>query len=154
MPNHGQNRAWRPGIETVTAALILGAAVAGLALLHGQVEVFTLGEQGLDARSFPRWVLVALAVASAVRLLTGLRRADTPIGAPLAWARAAAIALSMAIGLAVMPRFGFFVGALIVGVTTSFAFGERRWLLGVGIVVVLSAAVTFGARWLLGIPLP
>lgn len=144
----------RPGIGTLTSTLLLVGALAGLGLLHGQVKVFTLGEQGLDARSFPRWALGALAIAAALRLVAGLRRADTPIGPPWALARAGAIAVAMAVALALMPRLGFFAGALVTGATTSLAFGERRWLLDLGIVVVLSAVVTFGARWLLGIPLP
>ncbi|MCF8482663.1 MAG: tripartite tricarboxylate transporter TctB family protein [Rhodospirillum sp.] len=146
----------RFGIRTLTTGGLLGGALAGLAVLDRQIPRFGFGDQGPDARSFPRLALGALALALVIRLGLGFMRGATDAsigpGRRLAWTLA--LALVSGLALVAMPVLGYFAGAGLVGVATALLLGERRPVLGVLVPVVIAGIVTLGARWGLHIPLP
>ena len=71
----------RPGFRTLTASLLLVAALWALYALDSQIQVFSFGESGPDARSFPRAVLWLLVAVVALRLVLSLRREDAALRA-------------------------------------------------------------------------
>ncbi|WP_413206128.1 tripartite tricarboxylate transporter TctB family protein [Rhodospirillum sp. A1_3_36] len=146
----------RFGIRTLTSGGLLVGALAGLALLDRQIPLFGFGDQGPDARSFPRLALGALALALVIRMGLGLARGatDAPIGPGQRLAWTLALALVSGLALVAMPVLGFFAGAGLLGVATALLLGERRPVLGVLVPVAIAGIVTFGARWGLHIPLP
>jgi hypothetical protein len=142
------------GIETLTSMLLLVSAVAGLVLLQSQIDVFNLGEPGPDARSFPRFVLALLGGALLLRLLAHRGKSDSPVGPARNMAQVTLVAVAMIAAVAMLTPVGFFPSAVLVGIVTTLVLGARRPFLDIGLIVILSAIVTFGARMGLGIPLP
>ena len=143
----------RPGFATLTTGLLLAAALGALAVLNAQIEVFGFGASGPDARSFPRAALWLVAAVLALRLVLGLRRADTPLGRPARLARVLAVAAATALALWLMPRVGFFAGAAGAGIVVALVLGERRPLPLI-LPVLIAGLVAYGGRHGLNIPLP
>ena len=141
------------GFRTLTAGLLLAAAVWGLYNLESQIQVFGFGASGPDARSFPRLALWLLAAVVALRLVLSLRSEDIPLGNPVRLGRVLAVTASSAAALWVMPQVGFFFGAAGAGIVVALTLGERRPLLLV-LPLIVAAVVTFGGRHGLSIPLP
>ena len=84
------------GFRTLTAGLLLAAAVWGLYNLESQIQVFGFGASGPDARSFPRLPLWLLAAVVALRLVLSLRSEDIPLGNPVRLGRVLAVTASSA----------------------------------------------------------
>ncbi|MAB04405.1 MAG: hypothetical protein CML50_00070 [Rhodobacteraceae bacterium] len=141
------------GFRTLTAGLLLAAAVWGLYNLESQIQVFGFGASGPDARSFPRLALWLLAAVVALRLVLSLRSEDIPLGNPVRLGRVLAVTASSAAALWVMPQVGFFFGAAGAGIVVALTLGERRPLLLV-LPLIVAAVVTLGGRHGLNIPLP
>ena len=141
------------GFRTLTAGLLLAAAVWGLYNLESQIQVFGFGASGPDARSFPRLALWLLAAVVALRLVLSLRSEDIPLGNPVRLGRVLAVTASSAVALWAMPQVGFFFGAAGAGIVVALMLGERRPLLLV-LPLIVAAVVTFGGRHGLSIPLP
>src|SRR3546814_12452688 len=59
---HSMQRA-HVGLQTITCTLLLLASLVGLTIVKSQVQIFSLGEQGPDARTFPILALGLLALA-------------------------------------------------------------------------------------------
>ena len=95
------------GFRTLTAGLLLAAAVWGLYNLESQIQVFGFGASGPDARSFPRLALWLLAAVVALRLVLSLRSEDIPLGNPVRLGRVLAVTASSAAALWVMPQVGW-----------------------------------------------
>ena len=141
------------GFRTLTAGLLLAAAVWGLYNLESQIQVFGFGASGPDARSFPRLALWLPAAVVALRLVLSLRSEDIPLGNPVRLGRVLAVTASSAAALWVMPQVGFFFGAAGAGIVVALTLGERRPLLLV-LPLIVAAVVTLGGRHGLNIPLP
>lgn len=142
----------RPGFRTLTTGLLLAAALWALYALDSQIQVFSFGDAGPDARSFPRVVLWLLAAVVALRLVLSLRREDDafrlrPLGRVLAVVAVTILALWL------MPTVGFFAGAAGAGIVVSLVLGERKPLM-LGLPLVVAAIVAFGGQHGLNIPLP
>src|SRR3546814_7454165 len=60
---HSMQRA-HVGLQTITCTLLLLASLVGLTIVKSQVQIFSLGEQGPDARTFPILALGLLALAA------------------------------------------------------------------------------------------
>lgn len=144
----------RPGFRALTNGVLLACALGALVLLNTQIEVFSLGDDGPDARSFPKVVLWALVAAVLVRLVTNFRRADIPFGPLVCFGRILGVTLCTCAALWLMPRFGFFAGATLAGIAVALALGERRLMAMVGLPLIVAAIATFGGQYMLGIPLP
>jgi hypothetical protein len=154
MTEDGRKRKSLAGMQTLTSSLLLVSAVAGLIMLKSQIEVFRLGEKGPDARTVPALVLGTLVCATLLRLALNRGREENRIGPFLGLVRVLAVASAALVATALMPQVGFFLSAALVGIVTVLAFGGRRIILDLGLTVVLSAVVTYGARHGLNIPLP
>jgi len=143
----------RPGFRTLTAGLLLTAALWAVFALNSQIQVFGFGDAGPDARSFPRLVLWLLAGAVALRLILSLRIEDAPLGDMSRLGRVLAVTASTALALWAMRQFGFFAGAAGAGFVVAIVLGERRPLL-LGLPLIVAAIVAYGGRHGLSIPLP
>ncbi|WP_040607879.1 tripartite tricarboxylate transporter TctB family protein [Oceanicola sp. S124] len=142
----------RPGFRTLTASLLLAAALWALQALDSQIQVFSFGESGPDARSFPRGVLWLLVAVVALRLVLSLRREDAALRAgPLL--RVLAVVAVCILALWSMPTVGFLAGAAGAGVIVSLVLGERKPLM-LGLPLLVSAVVAYGGQHGLNIPLP
>lgn len=144
----------RPGFRTFTGAVLLTGAIAAVATLDTQIEVFGFGDSGPDARSFPRLAFGLLAGVMALRLVLSFRQADTAMVPIHKMARVLGVIVVTGAALWSMPRFGFFPGAALAGIVATLALGERRPLLVVGLPVVIALITAYGGRYLLNIPLP
>jgi hypothetical protein len=149
---HGRGFA-RPGFRTLTAGLLLAAALWAILDLNNQIEVFGFGDAGPDARSFPRVALWLLATVLAFRLILSLFAQDAPLGGMARLGRVLAVTASAAAALWAMPHLGFFAGAAGAGVVVAIVLGERRPLL-LGLPLIVAAIVAYGGRHGLSIPLP
>ncbi|NVK40472.1 MAG: tripartite tricarboxylate transporter TctB family protein [Oceanospirillaceae bacterium] len=142
------------GIQTLTSSLLLVSAIAGLSLLESQIQVFSFGDTGIDARFFPRIVLGLLVLAVLIRLFVHRKTPDMPLGYVSSWLRVGLAAAAVTLGLFLMPSIGFLASAALSGFVTALAFGERRLMFSVGLPLAVAAIVSFGAREGLNIPLP
>ena len=142
----------RPGFRTLTASLLLVAALWALYALDSQIQVFSFGESGPDARSFPRAVLWLLVVVVALRLALSLRREDAALSAwPLL--RVLVVVAVCILALWAMPVVGFLAGAAGAGVIVSLVLGERKPLM-LSLPLLVAAVVAYGGQHGLNIPLP
>lgn len=146
--------AFRPGFRTLTCLVLLAGSLAGLYLLDRQIEVFGFGAQGPDARTLPRIVLWVLTAALLARLAVSWRTPDVYAGPPRRVLRVLIVIATTITALWLMPRFGFFPGAVVAGISVTLSLGERRLLLVVGVPLILATAVFLGGRNGLNIPLP
>lgn len=144
----------RPGFRALTGGILLVGALGALYVLNAQIQVFSLGDAGPSARSFPRWALWVLAAAVLLRLVLSLRVPEIHFGPLRRSGRVLIVTLSTAAALWTMPQFGFFVGAAVAGIVATLAMGERRPLLLIGLPLLVAALVGYGARHGLSIPLP
>ncbi len=142
------------GIQTLASSLVLVGAIAGLSLLESQIEVFSFGDTGIDARFFPRIVLGLLVLAVLIRLFVHRRTPDMPLGYVSSWLRVGLAVVAVTLGLILMTSIGFLAGAALSGFVTALAFGERRLIFSVGLPLAVAALVVLGAREGLNIPLP
>src|SRR3546814_13491314 len=76
---HSMQRA-HVGLQTITCTLLLLASLVGLTIVKSQVQIFSLGEQGPDARTFPILALGLLALAAFSRIVVNRRRTDVSVG--------------------------------------------------------------------------
>lgn len=142
------------GLRRLTFMMLLGAALAGLALCSSQVPLWGFEDGGPDARSLP-WVALSLLTGALIlRLATDLKSRDIPLGRGRDWFALAAVVVATIAALALMPHLGFLLCAAGLAIATSLSYGERdpRFLFGLPILAALIISV--GAEWMLGIPLP
>jgi len=150
------NKRWMPvfGIRTLTCALLLAGAAAGLVLLEAQVPVWNLGGAGPTARTLPRVALALLAAALLLRLVVGLFGTDRPVGSIRDWSPVFLVVIATVAALALMPLAGFIPCAAGLGIIIALAYGERKPVFSIGLPVLAALAIGLGAEHVLNIPLP
>ena len=144
----------RLSIQALTSILLLAGALLGLFFLNAQIEIFSFGSQWPDARTVPQALLALLAITVAVRLVRHRADRETSIGRARSHGRVFLVAAAAALAIWSMPAYGFLPGSVAAGVVTAWALGERRLLLLAGIPLAIAAAVVYGGRYGLNIPLP
>ena len=143
------------GMQSVSLLALIVASSSGLLLLESQIEVYSFGDSSeIDARFLPKIVLWLLLVTTCIRVALNLNLPQAPLGSLPSWFRVAAVACAMSLSIYLLPKTGFFIGSLGMGVATAFFLGERRLFYCTLIPFCVSVLITVGAKQVLNIPLP
>lgn len=152
----------RRGVSVPDLLVALGVTVLGVLLLLGSLQIPFGINAVVGPRVFPLIVSVgtlALGLLLTVNALRGGRaepaaEEDTDPNAPVHLEAAGIVLGGFLLGTVLLPTLGFVLGTAIMYFSVALAFGERRWLmmLGVSLAVALITYEVFTRG--LGLALP
>lgn len=146
----------------IGAGLLAFCAVGFFVIIPREIdELVQFGATaGMSPRVFPQVAIIALAVLSIVLIATRLRtappapEAGSDAVAPAGRVRAAGVYAIMVLYAVLIETLGYFVVTPVTIIAVGALFGERRWLLLIGLAVVTTALVWLFFRYGLYLVLP
>lgn len=140
----------RRGVSVPDLLVALGVTGLGAALLIGSLQIPFGINAVVGPRVFPLIVSVGLSALGVLLTVNALRggraeptaEEDTDPGAPVHLEAAGIVLGGFLLGTLLLPTLGFVLGTAIMYFSVALAFGERRWLLMLGVSLVV-ALVTY-----------
>lgn len=161
-PSASPSSAPRRGVSVPDLLVALGVTALGAALLLGSLQIPFGINAVVGPRVFPLIVSVGLTLLGLLLTVGALRgdraepaaEEDTDPDAPVNLGATAIILGGFLIGAVLLPSLGFVLGTAVMYFSVAYAFGERRFLLmlGVSLAVALVTYLVFTRG--LGLTLP